>query len=389
MTKKSSARGPDLVLQDERGGKTVYFRPCRMPELPDITVYIERLEALVGGKRLEKVRLSSPFVLRTFDPPIREAETKRVTGFRRMGKRIVFELEAELFLVIHLMISGRLRWRERGVVIQRKIGLAAFDFSEGSLLFTEAASKKRASIFVVKGEKALAPFERGGVEPLESTRTQFTEALQRENRTLKRAMTDPRILSGVGNAYSDEILFHAQLSPVKRTRQLRDDELGRLFESTRTVLEQWTDRLRNEVGDGFPEKVTAFHDEMAVHGRYKKPCRVCRTAIQRIRLASNEFNYCPRCQTGGKLLADRSLSRLLKSDWPKSIEELEELEATRPAVAAPTKGRGKQAAAKSRATKETRTKNRAVEQTGTKKSAAKKRAAKPSAPRASRKRATT
>jgi formamidopyrimidine-DNA glycosylase len=295
-----------------------------MPELPDVSVYVERSKALLAGLPLERVRLASPFLLRSVSPPIREAEGKPVTDVFRMGKRIVFELDRDHFLVIHLMISGRLRWRERGVTIPKKVGLAAFDFPSGSLLFTEASTKKRASLHFVAGRAGLTAFERGGIEPLEASLEQFAEALTRENRTLKRALTDPRLMSGIGNAYSDEILFAARLSPVKRSQQLQPDEIGRLYRATRETLVVWTERLREEVGEGFPEQVTAFREGMAVHGRYKEPCPACGTLVQRIRHADNEVNYCPRCQTDGKLLADRSLSRLLKSDWPRSIEELEE-----------------------------------------------------------------
>jgi formamidopyrimidine-DNA glycosylase len=295
-----------------------------VPELPDVAVYVERLTALVVGEPIEKVRIASPFVLRSYEPPIESVTGKRVTGVRRIGKRIVLELEGELFLVMHLMIAGRFRWRERGAAIPKKLGLLAFDFPEGSLLMTEAGTKKRASLHVVRGAEALSEFDRGGVEPLETDFPGFREALLRENHTLKRALTDPRLLSGIGNAYSDEILHRAQLSPVQRTAQLGDDELERLFAAAREVLTKWTERLRAEAGDGFPEKVTAFREGMAVHGRYRKPCPVCGTLVQRIRYADNETNYCPRCQTGGRVLADRALSRLLKGDWPRRIEELEE-----------------------------------------------------------------
>lgn len=295
-----------------------------MPELPDVLVYVERLAALTRGQKLERVRVASPFVVRTFDPPLRELEGLAVRGVERIGKRIVLGFERELFLVIHLMISGRLRWRERGATLQKKVGLLALDFPDGTLLFTEASTKKRASVHVVRGRAALEPFDRGGVEPLDASREEFAAALRRENRTLKRALTDPRLVSGVGNAYSDEILFHARLSPVRLTSQLDDAELARLYSATRATLEDWIERTRAEVGDGFPEKVSAFRAGMAVHGRYGEPCPVCATKVQRIRFAENEVNYCPRCQTGGKLLADRGLSRLLKGAWPKSIDELEE-----------------------------------------------------------------
>jgi formamidopyrimidine-DNA glycosylase len=300
-----------------------------MPELPDVVVYLERLSALVGGRALEKVRLANAFVVRSFDPPIRALEGKRAVAFRRIGKRLVFAFEGDLFLVLHLMIAGRLRFRERGAPIPKRLGLAAFDFDRGTVILTEAGTSRRASLHVVRGEAALQQFSRGGLEPLEATPSEFKEALLRENHTLKRALSDPRILSGIGNAYSDEILFAAQLSPVKLTSRLSDEELERLREACRATLLEWVERLRAEAGDGFPEKVTAFRPEMAVHGKYKEPCRACGTKIQRIRHASNEVNYCPRCQTEGRLLADRGLSRLLRGDWPKSIDELEELEAKR------------------------------------------------------------
>lgn len=296
-----------------------------MPELPDVVVYVERLEAYLTGRTLATVRVASPFVVRTFDPPISELEGRRVQAVRRIGKRIVLGFEDDLFLVVHLMIAGRLRFKPPGAAVAGKMALLALDFEHGSILFTEAASKKRASVHVVRGESALGAFDRGGVEPLEVSLDAFSEALTRENRTLKRALTDPRLVSGIGNAYSDEILFQAGLSPVRRTSQLTADELERLFEATRATLTEWTERLRAEVGEGFPDKVTAFRDAMAVHGKYRKPCPRCGTEVQRIRYEANEVNYCPRCQTGGKVLADRSLSRLLKGDWPRSIEELEEL----------------------------------------------------------------
>ncbi|HZF72570.1 MAG TPA: DNA-formamidopyrimidine glycosylase family protein [Gemmatimonadaceae bacterium] len=293
-----------------------------MPELPDITVYIEALTTRVVGQPLERVRIAKPFLLRSVDPPISAANGKRVTGVRRMGKRIVLELEDDLFLVIHLMIAGRLRWLPSGGKVPGKIGLAAFDFPNGTLILTEAGSKRRASLWLVRGEESLEQFERGGLEVLDATRAQFTERLVQENHTLKRSLTDPRLFSGIGNAYSDEILHRARLSPVKHTRRLNEEEIARLFDATRAVLVEWTDRLRAESAGDFPTKVTAFRDEMAVHGKFGKPCPVCGTPVQRIRYADNETNYCPRCQTDGKLLADRALSRLLKQDWPKSIDEL-------------------------------------------------------------------
>ena len=293
-----------------------------MPELPDITVYIEALTTRVVGQPLERVRIAKPFLLRSVDPPISAANGKRVTGVRRMGKRIVLELEDDLFLVIHLMIAGRLRWVPSGGKVPGKIGLAAFDFPNGTLILTEAGSKRRASLWLVRGTESLGQFERGGLEVLEATQAQFSERLLQENHTLKRSLTDPRPFSGIGNAYSDEILHRARLSPVKHTRRLSEEEIARLFDSTRVVLVEWTDRLRAESAGDFPTKVTAFRDEMAVHGKFGKPCPVCGTPVQRIRYADNETNYCPRCQTDGKLLADRALSRLLKQDWPKSIDEL-------------------------------------------------------------------
>ena len=293
-----------------------------MPELPDITVYIEALEARVVGQTLERIRIAKPFLLRSVDPPISAAQGKRVTGVRRMGKRIVLEIEDDLFLVIHLMIAGRLRWVPAGGKVPGKIGLAAFDFTNGTLILTEAGSKRRASLWLVRGEESLVQFERGGLEVLDSTLDEFTERLTRENHTLKRSLTDPRLFSGIGNAYSDEILHRAKLSPVKHTRRLTPEETARLFAATKTVLIEWTDRLSQESKGDFPGKVTAFREEMAVHGKFGKPCPICGTPVQRIRYADNETNYCPRCQTDGKLLADRALSRLLKQDWPRSIDEL-------------------------------------------------------------------
>ena len=294
-----------------------------LPELPDITVYLEALERHIVGRRLTGVRLASPFLLRSVDPPLCAVDGKVVSGVDRRGKRIVMVLEDDHFLVVHLMIAGRLRWRDAGARIPGKVGLAAFDFDHGTLVLTEAGSKKRASLHLVQGGESLTQFDRGGLDVFETDLATFTNRLQFENRTLKRALTDPRILDGIGNAYSDEILHRARLSPVKRTRSLSAEELERLLQSARTSLTEWTDRLRQEVGDSFPDKVTAFLPGMAVHGRYGEPCPVCQSPVQRIRYANRETNYCARCQTGGKLLADRALSRLLKGDWPKRLEDLE------------------------------------------------------------------
>jgi formamidopyrimidine-DNA glycosylase len=296
-----------------------------MPELPDVTVYVETLAARTVGQELRGVRLKSPFLLRTFSPPLSSTSGKKVASIRRIGKRIVLGLEGDLFLVIHLMIAGRLRWRPPGAGVPGKVGLAAFDFPSGTVLLTEASTKKRASLHVVSGAAALDEFKRGGIEVEGATLDAFREALVRENHTVKRALTDPRLFSGIGNSYSDEILHAARLSPVKRTTKMTDEEVGRLFDATRRTLAEWTDRLRKEVGEGFPEKVTAFREGMAVHGRYGKPCPTCGSPVQRIVYAENETNYCARCQTGGKLLADRALSRLLHEDWPRTLEELEEL----------------------------------------------------------------
>ncbi|MGE5748701.1 MAG: Fpg/Nei family DNA glycosylase [Gemmatimonas sp.] len=293
-----------------------------MPELPDVTVYVESIAAKVGGRVIERVRISSPFVVRSVDPPIREIEGRTVGQVRRIGKRIAIGLDDDLWIVIHLMIAGRFRWLKAGAKIPRRLGLAAFDFENGTLLLTEAGTQRRASITVVRGEKSLEEIDRGGVEPLEVDERTFAERLTRENHTLKRSFTDPTLFSGIGNAYSDEIFHRARISPIKLTSRLTEEEISRLYTATREVLMEWTDRLRRKAGGEFPAKVTAFHDEMAVHGRYGKPCPVCGSPVQRIRYASNETNYCARCQTDGKLLADRALSRLLKQDWPKSIDEL-------------------------------------------------------------------
>jgi formamidopyrimidine-DNA glycosylase len=271
---------------------------------------------------IERARIASPFVVRSVDPPIRDVEGKAVREVRRIGKRIAIGLDDDLWIVIHLMIAGRFRWLKPGAKIPGRLGLAAFDFENGTLLLTEAGTQRRASITVVRGEEALTAIDRGGVEPLEVDEKSFAEQLMRENHTLKRSFTDPTLFSGIGNAYSDEIFHRARISPIKLTSRLTPEEVTRLYNATRDVLLEWTDRLRKEAGGEFPAKVTAFHDEMAVHGRYGKPCPVCGTPVQRIRYASNETNYCARCQTEGRLLADRALSRLLKQDWPKSIDEL-------------------------------------------------------------------
>lgn len=294
-----------------------------MPELPDIVIYIEALEHRISGKVVTGVRVVSPSVMRTYDPPYDAPVGRLVESLQRVGKRIAFGFEEDLYLVIHLMVAGRLRWEPPGMAIPKKVGLAAIDFDEGSLILTEQGTKKRAGIWVVSGWDAVHELDRGGVEPLEITKDEFASALRSENRTLKRALTDPRIFSGIGNAYSDEILWEARLSPVKRTSQLTDEETGRLYVAVVDSLRDWTQRLREEVGESWPTKVTAFREDMAVHGRFGQPCPRCGSKVQRIVYSENETNYCATCQTGGKLLADRSLSRLLKDDWPRTIEELE------------------------------------------------------------------
>ena len=294
-----------------------------MPELPDIVVYIEALQKRIVGQRLDHIRIASPFLLRTAIPPVTDAEGKTVVRLRRIGKRICIGFDKEIWLVLHLMIAGRLHWRKRDAKLSPPRGLAAFDFANGTLLWTEAGSQKRASLHVVQGEESLSALDPGGLEVLESDRPNFTAVLTAANHTLKRALSDPRLFSGIGNAYSDEILFEARLSPLALTQKLKPDEIERLYVAVCNNLGHWTERLRREAGDDFPEKVTAFRPGMAVHGRYKEPCPRCQAKIQRIRYASNETNYCPNCQTGGKLLADRSLSRLLRSDWPKTPEALE------------------------------------------------------------------
>lgn len=296
-----------------------------MPELPDIAAYLHALAPRVVGKRLLQVRIQGPSLLRTADPPIYKAEGKTVLALRRVGKRIVFVLEDDLFLVLHLMIAGRLHWKPTGAKLGGRINLAAFDFEDGSLVLTEAGTKRRASLHLVRGEAALVEMDPGGIDVMTATLEQFRAALSVENRTLKRTLTDPRIVSGIGNAYSDEILWTARLSPILQTGKLSEDEWQRLYDGTRTSLQQWIDRLQAEAEEKFPEKVTAFRPEMAVHGRFGKPCPRCGSPVQRIRYADNETNYCATCQTEGRVLADRSLSRLLGKDWPRTLDELDAL----------------------------------------------------------------
>jgi len=295
-----------------------------MPELPDIVCYLHALETRVVRQRLERLRIASPFLLRTADPPLADLSGRAIRGVRRLGKRIVFALDDAYFVVLHLMIAGRLHWKPVAAPIPRRAGLAALDFPSGTLLLTEASTKHRASLHVVRGERALAAHDPGGLDVLGATLEQFRAALARESHTLKRALTDPRLLDGIGNAYSDEILHAARLSPLRLTSQLTREESERLFRAARETLATWIERLGAQTGDAFPEQVTAFRNGMAVHGRFKKPCPVCGSPVQRIRYAANEVNYCATCQTGGRLLADRSLSRLMKEDWPRSLEEREE-----------------------------------------------------------------
>jgi formamidopyrimidine-DNA glycosylase len=295
-----------------------------VPELPDVTVYVEALRERIVGARLERVRLATPFVLRSVDPPLADVVGRAVTGVRRLGKRVVMELEDDRFVVVHLMIAGRLHWKTAGAKVPGKIGVAAFDFSTGTLLMTEAGTKKRAAVHLVRGEAKLAEHDPGGLEVFDVDRAAFRAALTAESHTLKRSLTDPRVFSGIGNAYADEILHRARLSPVKLTRQLSDEEVARLFDATRATLAGWVERLRGEAAGAFPEGVTAFRDGMAVHGRFGRPCPDCGSPVQRIVHAENETNYCATCQTGGRLLADRALSRLLKADWPRTLEEMEQ-----------------------------------------------------------------
>lgn len=296
-----------------------------MPELPDIVVYIEALDARVRERTCERIRIQHPFLLRSVEPAPSSLEGRRVVELRRLGKRIAVGFEGDLWAVLHLMIAGRLHWREPGARLRHKSDLAAFDFDTGSLVLTEAGTKRRASLYIVRGEEALAAHDPGGLEVLEADLPAFAQALTKRNHTLKRALTDPRLFSGIGNAYSDEVLHRARLSPVTLTQRLTDEEVVRLYGAARSILMHWTRVLREDCGDGFPEGVTAFHAEMAVHGRYGEPCPECGSPVQRIRYASNETNYCPTCQTGGKILADRVLSRLLGKDWPRTLEELEEM----------------------------------------------------------------
>jgi formamidopyrimidine-DNA glycosylase len=294
-----------------------------MPELPDILLYLHALRPRIVGRRVEKVRLASPFLLRSIEPPLSAIEGRTIVDLHRLGKRIAMEAEGEIFLVFHLMIAGRFRWKEKGTKIPGKVGLLALDFEHGTLILTEAGTKRQASLYVVSGRDALAQHNPGGLEVLEANLPAFAAALTSENHTVKRALTDPHIFSGIGNAYSDEILHAARMSPFKQTQSLSEDEIRQLYEATRVTLNRWIDALRADAGDNFPEKVTAFREDMAVHGRYGKPCPDCGTPVQRVVYAANEANYCATCQTGGRLLADRSLSRLMKDDWPRTLEELE------------------------------------------------------------------
>jgi formamidopyrimidine-DNA glycosylase len=300
-----------------------------MPELPDLTAYVQALEHFIGGRTIEATRLATPFLVRSWETPVSALTGRRVTSIERIAKRIVIGVEGDIFAVIHLMIAGRFHWKKRAAAVSRRTDHLAFDFDHGSLFLTEASTKKRASLYMVQGRDGLRAHDPGGVEPLAASLADFTAALIRENHTVKRSLTDPRLFAGIGNAYSDEILHRARLSPLIWTQRLKDDDITRLREATRATLLEWCDRLRAQWGERFPEKVTAFHPDMAVHGKAKQPCPDCGTAVQRIAYADNECNYCPTCQTGGRLLADRSLSRLLREDFPKSLEDLEEWKASR------------------------------------------------------------
>jgi formamidopyrimidine-DNA glycosylase len=300
-----------------------------MPELPDVELYLHALTPRIVGQQLERLRIASPFLVRSVDPPVSTIEGRTVRALERIGKRVVWAFDEELFCVIHLMIAGRFRWKPKGAAVPGKVGLAAFDFASGTLLLTEASPKKRASLQVVRGRDALVALDPGGIDPLTCTLEEFAERLRVENHTVKRSLTDPRLFSGIGNAYSDEILHAAQVSPLQLTSRLSDEQLAVLYEATRETLTTWAKRLIEETGDGFPEKVTAFREGMAVHGRYGKPCPRCGAPVQRLSYADNECNYCAVCQTGGRLLADRALSRLLKEDWPRTLEELETLKRQR------------------------------------------------------------
>jgi formamidopyrimidine-DNA glycosylase len=296
-----------------------------MPELPDVELYLHALAPRIVDQQLERARIASPFLVRSVDPPVSTIEGRTVRALERVGKRVVWAFDDELFCVIHLMIAGRFRWKAKGAAVPGKVGLAAFDFTSGTLLLTEASPKKRASLQVVRGREALNALDPGGIDPLTCTIEEFAERLRLENHTIKRSLTDPRLFSGIGNAYSDEILHAAQLSPLQLTSRMSDDRIKSLHDATHHTLTTWTSRLINETGESFPEKVTAFREGMAVHGRYRKPCPRCGSPVQRLSYANNECNYCPACQTGGRLLADRALSRLLKEDWPRTLEELESL----------------------------------------------------------------
>jgi formamidopyrimidine-DNA glycosylase len=311
-----------------RGPEAGLLTSDAMPELPDVELYVVHLARRVVGQRLEGVRVKSPFVVRTFDPPLGEVAGRQVVAVRRSGKRVVLDLTGDLHVVVHLMIAGRLRWRPAGTKVPGRVGLLAMDFSTGTLLLTEASTRRRASLHVVRGQEGVQALDRGGVEPLLADDEAFRAALARENHTVKRALTDPRLFSGIGNAYSDEILWRARLSPVRLTQAMTAEEVRRLHDATVATLRDWCERLAAEAGDAFPEEVTAFRADMAVHGKYGRPCPRCGAPVQRIAYASNQSNYCARCQTGGKLLADRSLSRLLRGDWPKTLEELEERKAS-------------------------------------------------------------